>query len=69
VGRVPPTLVRERRRDQRESEQAAAFWVGVSKHGVSGGPAWKARFSASIGRQGPRASVRLLKGLAYIFKR
>jgi hypothetical protein len=41
-------------------------WVGVSKRGVSGGRRGR-RLSASIGRQGPRASVRLLRGLSYIF--
>jgi hypothetical protein len=42
------------------------FWVGVSKRGVSGGRRGR-RLSTSVGRQGPRASVRLLRGLSYVF--
>jgi hypothetical protein len=55
-------------RFSRRRSVGRGFWVGVSKRGVSGGRRGR-RFSASIGRQLPRASVRLLKGLSYIFKR
>jgi Protein of unknown function (DUF4236) len=44
------------------------FWVGLSKSGASFGRRGT-RFSASISRRGPSASVRLAKGLSYIFLR
>jgi hypothetical protein len=43
-------------------------WIGMSKSGLSAGRRGR-RVSASIGSRGPRVSIRLLKGLSYIFKR
>jgi hypothetical protein len=45
-----------------------SFWVGLSKSGLSAGRRGR-RVSGSVGSRGPRASIRLLKGLSYIFKR
>ena len=44
------------------------FWVGASKSGVSVGRRGR-RFSTSAGRRGVSGSVRLLKGLSYVFRR
>jgi hypothetical protein len=44
------------------------FWVGMSKSGMSAGRRGR-HASTSVGPRGPRLSVRLLKGLSYIFKR
>ena len=44
------------------------LWVGVSKSGLSVGTRGR-RASASVGRRGPSVSVRLAKGLSYIFRR
>ena len=43
------------------------FWIGMSKSGLSAGRRGK-RVSASIGSRGPSASIRLLKGLSYVFR-
>lgn len=43
------------------------LWVGLSKSGLSAGRRGK-RGSTSVGSRGPRASVRLAKGLSYIFR-
>ena len=44
------------------------FWVGLSKSGPSFGRRGR-RISASVGRRGPSLSVRLAKGLSYVFRR
>jgi hypothetical protein len=44
------------------------WWVGISKSGPSIGKR-SGRISTSIGSRGPRLSVRLFKGLSYIFRR
>lgn len=43
------------------------FWVGLSKSGLSLGRRGS-RVSTSTGSRGPRASVRIAKGLSYIFR-
>lgn len=43
------------------------LWIGVSRSGLSAGRRGR-RISASVSRRGPRASVRLLKGLSYVFR-
>jgi hypothetical protein len=43
------------------------FWVGLSKSGLSLGRRGR-RASASVGSRGPRASIRLAKGLSYVFR-
>jgi hypothetical protein len=54
-------------RFSRRKSLGNGFWVGVSKSGPSVGRRGK-RFSASVSRRGPSASVRLLKGLSYVFR-
>lgn len=44
------------------------LWVGISKSGTSIGRRGR-RGSVSMGSRGPRASVRLMKGLSYVFRR
>jgi hypothetical protein len=44
------------------------LWVGLSKSGLSAGRRGK-RASASIRSRGPSLSVRLAKGLSYIFRK
>jgi len=43
------------------------LWLGMSKSGLSAGRRGK-RGSVSTGSRGPGASVRLAKGLSYIFR-
>jgi Protein of unknown function (DUF4236) len=54
-------------RFSRRKSLGSGFWVGVSKSGLSAGRRGK-RFSTSVSRRGPSASVRLLKGLSYVFR-
>jgi hypothetical protein len=44
------------------------WWVGASKSGPSIGRRGR-RVSASVGSRGPSLSVRLLRGLSYVFRR
>ncbi len=44
------------------------FWVGLSKSGPSLGRRGK-RVSLSVSRRGVAGSIRLLKGLSYVFRR
>jgi hypothetical protein len=44
------------------------FWLGMSKSGPSIGRRGK-RLSASFGSRGASMSIRLLKGLSYVFRR
>jgi hypothetical protein len=44
------------------------FWLALSKSGPSVGRRGK-RVSTSLSRRGPSASVRIVKGLSYIFRR
>jgi hypothetical protein len=53
-------------RFHRRRSIAKGFWIGVGKSGPSVGRR-KGRFSASISRRGPRGSVRLAKGVIYVF--
>ena len=55
-------------RFSRRTSLGSGFWIGLSKSGVSAGRRGR-RMSASIGRRGPSASVRLAKGLSYIFRK
>jgi hypothetical protein len=43
------------------------FWVGLGKTGPSFGRRGK-RLSLSVSRRGVAGSVRLLKGLSYVFR-
>jgi hypothetical protein len=54
-------------RFSRRKSLGRGFWVGVSRSGLSAGRRGR-RVSASIGRRGPSASIRLLKGLSYVFR-
>ena len=53
-------------RYSRRKSLGNGFWVGLGKSGPSVGRRGK-RLSVSVGPRGPRGSVRLLKGLSYIF--
>ena len=44
------------------------FWVGASKSGLSVGRRGQ-RGSASVNRRGVGGSVRLMRGLSYMFRR
>lgn len=55
-------------RFQRRKTLGNGFWVGLSRSGPSFGRRGR-RFSASVGRRGPSLSVRLAKGLSYVFRR
>jgi hypothetical protein len=55
-------------RFSRRKSLGNGFWIGVSKSGLSGGRRGR-RVSVSASRRGPRASVRIAKGLSYIFRR
>ena len=55
-------------RFSRRKSLGNGFWFGVSKSGLSAGRRGK-RASASIGRRGPSVSVRLARGLSYVFRR
>jgi hypothetical protein len=52
----------------RRKSLGRGFWVGLSKSGPSVGRRGK-RVSASLNRTGAGGSVRLLKGLSYVFGR
>ncbi|MEA2380772.1 MAG: hypothetical protein QOH72_743, partial [Solirubrobacteraceae bacterium] len=49
-------------RFSRRKSLGGGLWIGVSRSGLSAGRRGR-RISASVSRRGPRASVRLLKGL------
>ena len=55
-------------RFHRRKSLGNGFWVGISKTGPSIGRRGR-RASVSLGRRGPSLSIRLLKGLSYIFRR
>ena len=55
-------------RFQRRKFLDNGFWLGLSKSGPSFGRRGK-RFSGSFGKRGPSLSVRLGKGLSYVFRR
>jgi hypothetical protein len=55
-------------RFQRRKSLGGGFWIGLGKSGPSFGRRGR-RVSASVSRRGPSASVRLIKGLSYIFRR
>jgi hypothetical protein len=46
----------------------SGFWLGGSKSGLSLGRRGKP-LSVSLSRRGPRASLRLLPGISYIWRR
>ena len=54
-------------RFSRRKSLGNGFWVGLSKSGPSVGRRGR-RLSVSLGRRGPSASVRLMKGLSYVFR-
>ena len=53
---------------QRRKSLGRGFWLGLSKSGPSIGRRGK-RGSVSLSPRGPSASIRLLKGLSYIFRK
>ena len=55
-------------RFQRRKSLGGGWWVGMSKSGPSLGRRGR-RASVSASRNGIGGSVRLLKGLSYVFKR
>jgi hypothetical protein len=55
-------------RFSRRRSLGGGFWVGLSKSGPSVGRRGR-RVSASLGSRGPSLSVRMLKGLSYVFRR
>jgi hypothetical protein len=55
-------------RFQRRKSLGGGLRVGMSKSGMSMGRRGR-RVSTSVGPRGPRMSVRLLKGLSYIFRK
>ena len=55
-------------RFSRRKSLGGGWWVGLSKSGPSIGRRGR-RGSVSLGRGGIGASVRLLKGLSYVFRR
>jgi hypothetical protein len=55
-------------RFQRRKSLGKGLWIGLSKSGVSAGRRGR-RVSTSVGSRGPSVSVRLAKGLSYIFRR
>jgi hypothetical protein len=55
-------------RFSRRKSLGKGLWVGMSKSGPSVGRRGK-RISVSTGSRGPSASVRIAKGLSYIFRR
>jgi hypothetical protein len=52
----------------RRKSLGKGLWVGASKSGVSFGRRGK-RLSGSVGRRGPGGSLRIMKGLSYLFGR
>jgi hypothetical protein len=55
-------------RFSRRKSLGNGFWVGLSKSGLSAGRRGR-RVSVSASRRGPSASVRIAKGLSYVFRR
>lgn len=55
-------------RFQRRKSIGRGFWLGLGKSGPSIGRRGK-RISGSFGSRGPRGSVRIMKGLSYLFGR
>ena len=55
-------------RYSRRKSLGKGFWIGMSKSGPSIGRRGR-RGSVSLSRRGLSASVRLLKGLSYVFRR
>jgi hypothetical protein len=55
-------------RVSRRKSLGGGLWVGLSKSGPSIGRRGR-RASVSLGSRGPSLSVRLLKGLSYVFRR
>lgn len=55
-------------RYSRRKSLGKGFWVGISKSGPSIGRRGR-RGSVSVSRRGLSGSVRLLKGLSYVFRR
>jgi hypothetical protein len=55
-------------RFSRRKSLGNGFWLGLSRSGLSAGRRGR-RVSVSVGPRGPRASVRIAKGLSYIFRR
>ena len=43
-------------------------WLGLSKSGLSAGRRGR-RISTSLGRSGPRVTLRILPGISYVFRR
>jgi len=54
-------------RYSRRKSLGGGLWGGLSKSGLSGGRRGR-RGSLSVGRRGVGGSVRLLKGLSYVFR-
>jgi hypothetical protein len=52
----------------RRKSLGRGLWVGLSKSGPSIGRRGQ-RGSVSVGSRGPGASVRIAKGLSYLFRR
>jgi hypothetical protein len=52
----------------RRKSLGGGFWAGASKTGLGVGRRGRP-LSVSVGRRGPRASLRLLPGISYIFTR
>jgi hypothetical protein len=55
-------------RFSRRTRLGNGFWLGLSTSGLSAGRRGR-RGSVSVGPRGPRASVRIAKGLSYVFRR
>lgn len=55
-------------RFQRRKSLGRGFWVGASKRGPSVGRRGR-RGSVSVNRRGAGGSLRILKGLSYLFGR
>ena len=50
----------------RRKSLGEGLWVGASKSGLSFGKRGQ-RLSGSLGRRGPRGSLRIMKGISYLF--
>ena len=55
-------------RFHRRKSLGRGFWIGLPKSGPSIGRRGT-RGSVSLSRRGPSASIRILKGLSYIFRK
>ncbi|HEX8101554.1 MAG TPA: hypothetical protein VF533_03005 [Solirubrobacteraceae bacterium] len=55
-------------RFSRRKSLGNGFWVGLSKSGLSLGRRGR-RGSVSVSRRGVGGSIRLMKGLSYVFRR